>query len=117
MDAASIRSERYSSSQEFSSMRTPRNRTYLRAPHLLLCGFQSPGRKAIMLTLTYKVRLAKKEYIAENTMAFHFEKPHGFYFRPGQYLDVTLIHPAQTDAEGSIRSFSIASLPEEDHLT
>jgi ferredoxin-NADP reductase len=67
--------------------------------------------------VTYKVRLTKKEYVAENTMAFHFEKPHGFYFRPGQYLHVTLIDPAQTDPEGNIRSFSIASSPEEGHLT
>jgi len=70
-----------------------------------------------MLTLTYKARLTKKESVAENTMAFHFEKPHGFEFKPGQYLDITLIHPAQTDPEGNIRSFSIASAPDEDHLT
>lgn len=69
-----------------------------------------------MLTLTYKVRLAKKEYVAENTMAFHFEKPHGFDFRPGQYLDVTLIDPVETGPEGNIRSFSIASTPKEDRL-
>jgi ferredoxin-NADP reductase len=70
-----------------------------------------------MLTLSYKVRLTKREYVADNTMAFHFEKPHDFYFKPGQYLDVTLIDPSQTDPEGNIRSFSIASSPEEDHLT
>lgn len=68
-----------------------------------------------MFTLTYKVRLAKKEYVAENTMAFHFEKPTGFCFRPG-HLHVTRIDPAQTDLESNIRSFSIASAPEEDHL-
>jgi ferredoxin-NADP reductase len=70
-----------------------------------------------MLALTYKVRLTKKEYVAENTMAFHFEKPSDFYFKPGQYLDVTLIDPAETGPEGNKRSFSIASSPEEDHLT
>lgn len=70
-----------------------------------------------MLPLTYQARLAKKEYVAKNTMAFHFEKPHGFHFKPGQYLDVTFSDPAQIDPERNIRSFSIASLPKEDHLT
>lgn len=70
-----------------------------------------------MLPLTYQARLAKKEYVAKNTMAFHFEKPHGFHFKPGQYLDVTFNDPAQIDPERNIRSFSIASLPKEDHLT
>lgn len=69
-----------------------------------------------MLTLTYKARLAKKEYVAENTMAFYFERPQDFNFKPGQYLDVTLMDPAQTDPEGNIRSFSIASTPKEDRL-
>jgi ferredoxin-NADP reductase len=81
-------------------------------------GSQAPGKgKAIMLAVTYKVRLTKKEYVAENTMAFHFEKPSGFHFKPGQYVDVTLIGPAQTDPEGNTRSFSIASSPEEERLT
>ncbi len=54
--------------------------------------------------------------IAERTMAFQFEKPSGFTFRPGQYLDVTLINPAETDVEGNIRTFSIASAPHEETL-
>ncbi|HLJ28120.1 MAG TPA: FAD-dependent oxidoreductase [Candidatus Angelobacter sp.] len=66
-----------------------------------------------MLTTIYKAQLKEKEYVAEGTMAFHFEKPAGFQFRPGQYLDVTLLNPPETDAEGNIRSFSIASSPAE----
>jgi Oxidoreductase NAD-binding domain len=31
-------------------------------------------------------------------------------------MDVTLLHPPDTDAEGNIRTFSIASAPFEDHL-
>jgi ferredoxin-NADP reductase len=31
-------------------------------------------------------------------------------------MDITLIDPPETDAEGNIRSFSIASAPDEDHL-
>ena len=70
-----------------------------------------------MLALTYEARLANKEYVAENTIAFHFEKPHDFYFKPGQYLSVALTNPMQTSPEDNIKSFSIASLPKEDHLT
>jgi ferredoxin-NADP reductase len=44
-------------------------------------------------------------------MAFHFDKPQGFEFRPGQSIDLTLLNPAETDAEGNTRAFSIASAP------
>lgn len=49
-------------------------------------------------------------------MAFHFEKPAGFSFQPGQCGDFTLSNPPQTDAEGNKRSFSIASAPYEEDL-
>jgi ferredoxin-NADP reductase len=64
----------------------------------------------------YKVRLKRKEDVAEGTMAFHFEKPPGFQFKPGQYADLTLMNPPETDGEGNIRSFSIASAPHEADL-
>ena len=49
-------------------------------------------------------------------MAFHFEKPVGFDFRAGQFISLTLIDPAETDAEGNTRVFSIASAPYEKGL-
>jgi hypothetical protein len=49
-------------------------------------------------------------------MAFHFEKPSGFNFKAGQFVDVTLTDPPETDAEGNTRTFSIASPPFEDQL-
>ncbi len=49
-------------------------------------------------------------------MAFRFEIPSGWVFQAGQFLDMTLLHPSETDAEGNIRSFSIASGPGEDTL-
>ena len=49
-------------------------------------------------------------------MAFHFEKPDGWVFKAGQFLDVTLQDPPETDAEGNIRGFSIASAPHEETL-
>ena len=54
-------------------------------------------------------KLMRREEVAEGTMAFHFEKPPGFAFKPGQYTDVTLRNPPETDAEGNTRTFSLAS--------
>ena len=69
------------------------------------------------ISATHMVKLTSRESVAEGTMAFHFEKPKKFRFTPGQYVDVTLLSPPETDAEGNIRSFSIASAPFEDHIT
>ena len=64
----------------------------------------------------YKVKLKSKEEIAVGTMAFYFEKPEGFSYKAGQYADCTLIDPEETDAEGNVRTFSLASAPYEDSL-
>jgi len=65
---------------------------------------------------SYKVKLKCKREIAEGTMAFHFEKPEGFVYKAGQFAGCTLINPAETDAEGNTRAFSLASAPYEDDL-
>jgi ferredoxin-NADP reductase len=64
----------------------------------------------------YTTKLNERRDAAEGTMAFHLEKPPGFQFKAGQYMDVTLIDPPATDAEGNTRSFSIASAPFETDL-
>ena len=64
----------------------------------------------------YKIKLKDRRQIAEGTMAFYFEKPEGFAYKAGQFADYTLINPAETDAEGNIRGFSLASAPYEDFL-
>jgi ferredoxin-NADP reductase len=58
---------------------------------------------------TYLVKLKNRFSVAERTTAFQFEKPTNFIFRPGQWIDITLLNPAETDAEGNVRGFSIAS--------
>jgi len=68
------------------------------------------------VSATYMLTLRHREPVAEDTMAFYFEKPNEFQFTPGQYMDVTLPDPPETDMEGNIRSFSIISAPFEDHL-
>src|SRR5579872_3408052 len=61
-------------------------------------------------------KLKDRREIAEGTMSFRFEKPSGWAFKAGQYLDMTLIDPSETDSEGNVRSFSIASAPHEETL-
>lgn len=68
------------------------------------------------IQLGYEAKLLSRVEVANNTMAFHFEKPRGFEFRPGQSSDLTLVNPPETDSEGNVRTFSIASAPFEDRL-
>jgi ferredoxin-NADP reductase len=62
-------------------------------------------------TSVHTAPLTHREEIAEGTMAFHFAKPADFQFRAGQSVDITLLNPSETDAEGNTRAFSIASAP------
>ena len=61
-------------------------------------------------------KLKDRKEVAEGTMSFRFEKPSGWAFKAGQYLDMTLLDPPETDSEGNVRSFSIASAPHEETL-
>lgn len=67
--------------------------------------------------MDYRIALEGHEDVANGTSAFHFTKPEGLAFKAGQYLDLTLIDPPETDAEGPKRSFSITSAPHEPRLT
>jgi ferredoxin-NADP reductase len=64
----------------------------------------------------YRIKLKARKEIAAGTMAFHFEKPAGFAFTAGQAGDFTLPDPPETDAEGNVRSFTLASAPFEEDL-
>ena len=65
----------------------------------------------------FRTKLLSRSSVAEGTMVFHFAKPSGFSFKAGQAADLTLLNPPETDSEGNIRTFSIASPPFEDQLT
>jgi ferredoxin-NADP reductase len=67
-------------------------------------------------TPTFLLTLRRRETIAEHTGAFYFDKPSGFQFIAGQTVDLTLVNPRETDAEGDTRTFSIASSPEDTEL-
>jgi ferredoxin-NADP reductase len=62
------------------------------------------------------IKLISRQEVAERTTAFHFEKPRNWTFKAGQCLDMTLLDPAETDAEGNTRAFSIANAPHEETL-
>ena len=68
------------------------------------------------IPIGYAAKLLTRVEVAEDTMAFYFEKPPGFEFRPGQSSDLTLVNPPEADSEGNVRTFSIASAPFEDQL-
>lgn len=49
-------------------------------------------------------------------MLFRLEKPEGFDYHAGNHIDLILVNPPETDAEGNKRDFSLTSIPEDDHL-
>ena len=63
---------------------------------------------------TFESALIGRELVAERTMAFRFAKPANWDYRAGQFVDITLLDPPETDAEGNTRGFSISSAPSED---
>jgi ferredoxin-NADP reductase len=64
----------------------------------------------------FLAKLKDRQKIADHTIAFRFEKPSWFQFTPGQFIDITLLNPPQTDTEGNTRGFSIASALYEDFI-
>lgn len=65
---------------------------------------------------TFRSKLIDRHEVAENTMAFQFDKPPEWSFKAGQFLDITLLNPPETDAEGNTRGFSISSAPYEPNI-
>lgn len=61
----------------------------------------------------YALRLKSRAEVAEHTLEFRFDKPDGMEFRAGQFMDLTLLNPPETDAEGNTRGFSINSAPDD----
>ncbi|MHB1529595.1 MAG: ferredoxin--NADP reductase [Acidiferrobacteraceae bacterium] len=64
---------------------------------------------------TYSVKVLGHQQVAEGTMAFRFERPAEFTYKPGQAVDITLVDPA-TDAKGQHRILSLVSAPYENEL-
>jgi ferredoxin-NADP reductase len=64
-----------------------------------------------------KTALVSREMVAERTMSFRFDKPAGWSYRAGQSVDMSLLDPPETDAEGNLRAFTISSAPRENAIT
>ena len=62
----------------------------------------------------FQAALVSREMVAERTMSFRFAEPADWSYRAGQFVDITLLDPPETDAEGNTRGFSISSAPRED---
>ena len=64
----------------------------------------------------YRSTLLGRTEVAEGTMAFQFEKPKGFVFKAGQYIDLTLLGSQPGSSNGLTHTFSIASSPSDEEL-
>jgi ferredoxin-NADP reductase len=64
---------------------------------------------------SYEATLKGREPVALGTMAFRFEKPAGFSFRPGQSVSLALLEPPP-EPNGARRTFSLTSAPSQDEL-
>lgn len=65
----------------------------------------------------YDSTLLGSEEIADAAREFHFAKPDGFDFTPGQSIDVVLPEGFPGETGDRRRTFSIVSAPHEDRLT
>jgi ferredoxin-NADP reductase len=66
---------------------------------------------------TFVASLLHRDLVADQTMSFQFEKPSGWSYRAGQFVDITLLDPPETDDEGNTRGFSVSSAPSEEGIT
>jgi ferredoxin-NADP reductase len=60
--------------------------------------------------------LSSRSEVAERTLEFRFAKPRSMAFKAGQFMDLTLLDPYETDPEGNTRGFSINSAPDDPEL-
>lgn len=64
----------------------------------------------------YDATLTSRQDVAEGTTAFHFSRPSGFDYKPGQAIDLILPQPGTPAAEAERHTFSIVSAPFQDEL-
>ncbi len=65
----------------------------------------------------FEAALEGREPVAQGTMSFIFAKPADWDYRAGQFIDITLLDPPETDAEGDTRGFTVSSAPSEGVIT
>jgi ferredoxin-NADP reductase len=80
-------------------------------------GLRMTGKLGSGRGSSFEVALVGRDTVADGTMAFHFTPPSGFTYEAGQHVTLKLINPAETDAAGNSRAFTLASAPHEAELT
>lgn len=65
---------------------------------------------------SFTVSFLRREDLAQGTMAFHFAKPAGFTFKPGQAVDLILTGPHAAAGADGRHTFSLVCAPYEDEL-
>lgn len=65
---------------------------------------------------TYDTSLIEKISVSRDTTAFHFRKPEGFVFEPGQTISLILPQTAGSESPTQKHTFSLVSAPYEDDL-
>src|SRR2546429_7719734 len=66
--------------------------------------------------IAYQSTLLGRTEVAEDTMAFRFEKPRSFLFKAGQYIDLTLLGSEPGGSKGLTHTFSISNSPSAEEL-
>src|SRR5438309_8048302 len=74
------------------------------------------AHKGMIVMISYQSTLIGRTEVAESTMAFQFEKPKGFIFKPGQYIDLALLDSQPGLSNGLTHTFSIASSPSDEEI-
>lgn len=64
----------------------------------------------------YDATLTSMQDVAAGTTAFHFSRPPGFEYKPGQAIDLILPLPGGPSAEGERHAFSLVSAPFQNEL-
>ena len=64
---------------------------------------------------SFTTRFIRQEPAAAQTSSFHFEKPSGFQFTAGQYIDL-MLPLVDVPERDRVHTFSISSAPYEDHI-
>lgn len=65
---------------------------------------------------TWSLPLKTRSEVANGTLEVRFDKPPEMTFKAGQFMDLTLIAPPETDDEGNTRALSINSAPDDPEL-
>lgn len=65
---------------------------------------------------SYKTKLLKNNTIASDTIALRLDKPKGFNFIAGQYIDLYLVGQSDLESWESVRTLTISSTPSDDFI-